>query len=157
MNAIGARQEADLNSAIAMQNAENQQRMADDAQRRGSDSAYSAIRNGRQTVARQLLAMAANNVDSGSGSLSSLIADTSANAVYDALIAQNNADREAYGYLVNAANSRTKANVAKAKGRSGVTKSLLTGAIGVGNSWWKYYGGPQGKTDLWNSFVDREW
>lgn len=128
-----------------------------DAERRGADEQYAAIRRGREMIADQLIAMAANNVDSSGGSMAALLADTAGGSVYDALVARNNAEREAYGYRTQAAAERSRANIYRATGRNKAAGSLLTGAIGAGNSWLKYYKKPSEKTDLWNRFIDREW
>lgn len=136
LSAIGAKQQGDAEAALAEQNARNAERMAIDAERRGAEAGYAAYRQGRDVLGAQQVAMAANWVDSSSGSMADLLANTAAGAAYDALLANNNAQREAYGYRVDAANSRTRASIAKAAGRNKAAATLLTGGL-QGYGVWK--------------------
>lgn len=137
---LSANQEGKAQAAIAEENAKNYRRQAIDAERRGAIAGYDAIKAGREVIASQLTSMAANNVDSSSGSMASLISDTAAQSAYDAAIARNNAEREAYGLYVQEADERSRAKMYRASGKSKLTASLLGGVVSGAGLYQKYYG-----------------
>jgi len=137
---VAAKQEGDAQAAIAAENAKNYRRQALDAERRGAESAYSAIRSGREAIAAQELAMAANNVDSTSGSMADLISNTAGMSVYDAAIAISNAEREAYGHYVQEADAKTHASMYKQLGKNKMIASLLGGGAQTAGMGQKYFG-----------------
>lgn len=140
LGAKGAVDSAKAGAAISNQTARQYNRMAKDAEQRGSNDYYKAMKEGQNALASQVTAMAANEVDSSSGSMASLLANTAGLSVYDALLAKNNAEREAYGYYLQEANQRASEKQARYTGNMGALGSLLASGISAGNKWFKYYG-----------------
>lgn len=84
--------------------------------------------------------MAANNIDSSSGSALDLIGETAQFGEEDALSIRANAAREAWGYKVGANDSRNQAKLTKAAGKNKATATLLSTAAQAGQQGYNYFG-----------------
>jgi hypothetical protein len=135
----------DLNARLA-------EKASDEALNRGTFESNRAIQKGRQAAASARVAAAASGIDPFSGSARDVIDSGQQAALTDALMIKNNAVREAWGYKVEAINSRTTGQMAQLAGRNEARNSLLTGltraaAYGVeGYGTWKREGGGSQKS-----------
>ena len=112
------------------QNARMADEQARDALRRG---AYDELRQRRQTSilqGQQRAVLAASGVEIDSGSALDVQEATGLEGEQDAAIIRYNAEREAWGYGVQATNYRNAASAARAEGKSAMT----AGIIGAGTS-----------------------
>lgn len=125
-------QQGKYQEAVAKQNAETQERQADDARARGVVAGEQQRDRARALEARQATGLAASGLDISSGTSLDLFAETATLGEYDAQVAENNAAREAFGYETRATNSRASGRNAKAAGRNRAIGTLLTsGARGA--------------------------
>jgi hypothetical protein len=131
-----ARRQGEYQSKVFGIDADLAERQADDAIARGHEAELRAGRQGKQIIGAQRAAYAASGVDVSSGTPAAVEADTQALSELDALTIKNNAALEAWGYRVQAADYRTKAQMALAAGRNEQTRSqnraigtLLSGAL----------------------------
>jgi hypothetical protein len=144
---------ADYNSQVSQNNAITQQRLAKDALERGErDELQHRLRVAKQK-GDQRAAFAANGVDVGSGSPLVVAEDTDALGELDALTIRNNAEREAYGYEVNANNytnqselDSVQGDLYRSAGQSNAFGTLLSGGGRVSESWYKNNGTTKKKT-----------
>lgn len=95
----------------------------------------------RAAIGSQRVALAANNIDSSSGSALDLIGETAQFGEEDALAIRANAAREAWGYKVGANDSRNQAKLTKAAGKNRGTATLLNTGAQVGQQGYNYFGG----------------
>lgn len=137
LSAMGQWQQGKAQSKVLNENARRFNQMAIDAERRGADAAYQSLLEGDRAVAAQEVAMAANNIDSSSGSMAQLLSNTAGASMFDALMAKNNADRAAYSNRVQEADARTQAKAAMTQGRNAVLGTLLTSGVAAGSAWYK--------------------
>ncbi|MDQ8050740.1 hypothetical protein [Luteibacter sp.] len=93
----------------------------------------------RQFLAAQRTSFAANNVDMSVGTPAELLGDTAAIGEQDALTIRANAAREAWGYKVDANNSRNQGRMAKAAGRNQAMGTYLTTAADAATGGYKIY------------------
>lgn len=136
-NALRYQADVDANNQII------QERLANDAVERGKEEErLHRIKIG-QLKGQQINAFAKNGVAVDSGSPLDVLSDTAMIGELEALTIRNNAEREAYGYRVNAMNygassqnNRTASSVAKKQG-SGLT-SVLSTAGSVADKWYTY-------------------
>jgi hypothetical protein len=91
---------------------------AKDAVARGKQDESRIRQEGRRTIGAQRAGFASANVDVGYGSAVDVQADTAYKAEMDALTASNNAKREAWGYEVEAEDSRRRAAIQRKEGRN---------------------------------------
>lgn len=139
-NAVTAQGEAA--ASVALENAAMARAQGTDATTRGAYT-ESLVRQGtRQLVGQQRTALAAQGVDVGSGTALDVQSSTAYLGELDALMARNNAAREAWGFEVEASNYTTQANAARSQAagmagglKAGAFNTLLTGAI---DSYGKY-------------------
>ncbi|EOC1317147.1 hypothetical protein ACI09J_001769 [Cronobacter turicensis] len=114
---------------VARQNADVAQAQANDAINRGNAEADQRRREMRQKTGQQTALMAAQGSDISSGSASDILNDTVQFGTLDALTTVNNAQREAYGYQVQAANYEAQADAARKQGNMGAFGTLLTSPL----------------------------
>lgn len=114
------------NAQVATMNAKIADQNARDALERGKIEEQQKRQEIAMLTGRQRAAMAANGVDITYGSPLDTIVDTAMLGEIDALTIRSNAAREAYGYKVNAANSRADATLSLANGKSAKTAGYLS-------------------------------
>lgn len=129
-------------ASVAKQNAKVAEAQADDSINRGNVEAERRRTQMRQQLGTQAATMAASGGDLSSGSSLDIFGDTAQYGELDALTTVNNAQREAYGYQVQAANYKNQANAARKQGNMGALTTLLTAPINAygvyssfGGSW----------------------
>lgn len=121
------------------------ERLAADAIDRGrTEEQMHRIKIG-QLKGQQTNAFAKNGVVTDSGSALDVLSDTAMIGELESLTIRNNAEREAYGYKVNAqnysasaANNRTAAATAKSSANTGAFTSALSSAGSVADKWYGY-------------------
>lgn len=101
---------------------------AADALARGKEAGSQIATNTRQTIGSQRVGLAGNGVAVDSGSALSLQSDTARLGELDRVMAENNAHRQAWGFQVDAANSRANAEQARSASRNASRQTLLTAA-----------------------------
>ena len=121
-----ARQQANFQSAVARNNAIIARRAADDARERGKVEAAKQAARTRQFIGRQKVAQAALGQEVGTGSALDLRADAAAAGKLEERVIQNNAEREAIGFLTQAGSFQAEASLARARASS----ASRAGAIG---------------------------
>ena len=121
-------QSGKFNEKVANENAKQQEAAAQDALVRGGAEANRHRQLAKRYIASQNTALAANGLDISSGSALAQTTDTAALGEMDARTSYLNAQREAYGYSVGAANARTQGSVARAQGNNAALGTLLTTA-----------------------------
>lgn len=129
MSAYNQYQQGKYESSVAKQNAQVAEAQADDAINRGNIEADRRRSQMRQQLGTQAATMAASGGDLSSGSSLDIFGDTAQYGELDALTTVNNAQREAYGYQVQAANYKNQANAARKQGNMGALTTLLTAPI----------------------------
>lgn len=153
MQAQSQRQQAKYQSAVADQNADIAEAQAQDAVNRGNIAADQHRRDMRQRQGTQAATMGATGAELSSGNALDIFADTAQFGTLDALTTVNNAQREAYGYQVQGANSQAQGALARAEGNANSMNTLLTtplkafGAYQMagGGGWSGNYNGFPGK------------
>jgi len=136
LSAVNQYQSGRQAAAVASANAESAEAQAQDSINRGNAAADEARRRNRQELGTQIATAAAT------GSSLDIFGDTSQFGELDALTTVNNAQREAYGYEVQASNYKAQASAAKQQGNVGAFSTLLTtplqayGAYKMGGGDW---------------------
>lgn len=134
---------ANYQSQVAENNAQLAGYQAQQEELIGQTQEQNVRLRGAQTYGAQRASLAANGVDLGEGSANEILASTAYLNERDALTTRDNALRRAWGYKVQAQNltSSSRAYSAAADSISpdmaGAT-SLLGGAAGVADSWYRY-------------------
>jgi len=100
---------------------------AADAIHRGDVEATTARTRTRLLIATQRAGYAAAGVELGSGSTLSTTADTAMIGEMDALTIENNAQREAWGYVNQSEDFKRKAGLVKLAAKNNQGATLLTG------------------------------
>lgn len=116
-------------------NAKQAEAQASDAQLRGGIAANQKRQEVRRTIAAQQTKLAANGVETSSGSALNLMADTSREGELDAQTAYANAMREAYGYQSQATAYRYSGKTAMSNAYGQAAGSLLSGAGTAMSKW----------------------
>jgi hypothetical protein len=146
MQAADAQQkQANYQASIATRNAQLAQQAADQARQDGETKAAQSALAGKQLIARQRVAFAANGVDANAGSAADIQADTAEGNKLDQLTILNNAERQAIGFQNLGANFNGQAGLdtlagsnAQSAGTSGAFGSLLSGGGAVADKWYKF-------------------
>ncbi|AYC20062.1 hypothetical protein DZA65_03187 [Dickeya dianthicola] len=146
MQAYSQRQQGKYASAVAEQNADIAEGQAQDAINRGNIAADQRRREMRQRAGTASATMGATGADLSTGSALDVFGDNAQFGELDALTTVNNAQREAYGYQVQAMNATAQGNAARSQANSAVTQTLLTAPI-------KAYGAYQMLGGTWNPFT----
>ncbi len=126
VQAKGQRDQAAYESDVAQQNAKVAGLQAENARQIGNIEEERQRARVRQMIATQRASFAANNVDAASGTALEVLGDTAGYGYADATQIRSNALREAWGFKVDAANSRSRAQAARYNGRIGALGTLLT-------------------------------
>jgi hypothetical protein len=109
-------------------NAALEDQQAADALARGKDAVSRQQTGLRGFEGSQRVALAAQGIDTGSGTAADLQSDTATLGEMDRLMIEHNAAREAYGFSSGAAIARSQAGQARAAGNSAARTTLLTAA-----------------------------
>jgi hypothetical protein len=117
--AANARAQGEYEGNVLEQNADLADLAAADATARGITDENQVRGTVRKVLGSQRAAYAAQGIDLSSGSVGDVAADTALMGELDALTIRNNAMREAWGYKVEAAQTRDKAKYARQAGRQG--------------------------------------
>ena len=130
---------AGVSAYSSYQSGKNQQKVADynakvaetqalDARARGGFEANQKRREVAAILGQQQTQLAANGVETASGSALTLASDTAWAGEMDAKTIEVNALRAAYGYQQEAVGSRLQGKVARSNGTGAAYGSLLSGA-----------------------------
>lgn len=135
VTAVGAVQQtraasaaADATEAQAAENAKFAEAQANNATRQGLVDEDRRRAETRAMLARQRVALAANNVDMSTGTPLELLGDTAAIGEQDALTIRANAAREAWGYRAQGVNYKNEGAMAKAAAKNQNKATILTSA-----------------------------
>jgi multidrug efflux pump subunit AcrA (membrane-fusion protein) len=128
-------------SAVARSNAQLAEYQAADAIVRGQTTENNVRQKTAQLKGTQRASFAARGIDMGSGSALDILTSTDYMGERDALLARDNAGREAWGHTVEATNYTNKANAATWRGNAqspfmDAASTLLTGAGSVASRWY---------------------
>lgn len=138
-----AKRQAEFQAFMSEMNAKNSERKAQNVLRNAEkEKAAHTLASGR-LKASQRAAFAANGLDLNAGSAVEIMADTDIMKEIDAQQIEANAIAQAWGYRMDGVNSKNDAVFARAStAGSGaeVFRTLLTGAAGVAQSWYKLKG-----------------
>lgn len=133
LTAIGGIQQASAQRAAASaeaqaadQNARVAQQQAEQARQIGNIEEERQLRRVRAALGAQRAALAANGLDINTGSALDLQAETAGFGAADALNLRANALRQAWGFEVDATNSKNRARAARAQGRNSAMGTLIT-------------------------------
>lgn len=130
-SAVSQKRQGDFAARAADTNAGLADQQASDAIARGEQDVARSRLGTRQLIGSQRAAIAGNGVDVGSGTSVDLQSDAAGMGALDALTLRNNAAREAFGYKVDAMNSRNDATMTRDATSSAVRSTLLTGAANM--------------------------
>jgi hypothetical protein len=131
ISAYSQHQQAESEAEVARNNAKLAGMQRSDALRRGTWAASEVMAEGRRKTASARTAIAANGIDSTTGSMADLLTASSINARIDADTVRANAVRAAWGFGNEADDHLARAHMAK---RSGYLGALGTGLSGVGSA-----------------------
>lgn len=129
MQAYSQSQSGKFNANIANQNAKQNDRAADDSINRGNAEAEKQRSRTRQLAGTQAATLSANGLDLAAGGALDMLGDTAAMGELDSLTLVNNAQREAYGYRMQAANDRLSAKMSRREGNFGAATTILTAPL----------------------------
>lgn len=110
-------------------NAKLAEDQAADAVKRGDQEANQVAQKVKQVRGSQRVAYAAQGIDVNSGVAAEVQADTEALGAIDMVKIREGAWREAWGYKVEAINSRSKGQFARQAGDAAARTTLLTGGL----------------------------
>lgn len=147
--------QAKYESKLANRNAELEERARRDAISRGETEQRNHYRRLAQAMGEARVKSAAAGLDVNFGSPASLSEDIELVGYEDSAIISENVTKEVQGYDINAANYRSEASAAKARGKAAKTGSYISAAgtllssasqiasmnVGRGYNW---YGGSRG-------------
>jgi hypothetical protein len=122
----GQMNQASYQKKVGENNAIAQEFAAKDAMDRGRIEEDRQRTKNRQTLGAQEAALAANGIDTSTGTGLNLMTDSAGSGEMDALTIRNNAVKQAYGLEAAAGNSRADANAGASALRTGAYGSLLT-------------------------------
>lgn len=142
----------DYQSRIAKSNAGLARQQADDALHRGATTENNVRLKTAQLKGNQVANLAARNIDLGEGSALEILTTTDFMGERDALMARDNANKEAWGYNVQAQNADSNADFLAWRGdnvRPGAdaAATLLTGGGTVAASWYVMRNRTSGRYD----------
>lgn len=148
VSAYNQYQNGKYTSAVAKQNADVATAQAEDSINRGNAQAEEVRRRNRQAAGTQAATMGATGADISTGGALDIFGDTAQFGTLDALTTVNNAQREAYGYEVQAANYKAQANASRKQGNMGALTTLLTAPL-------QAYGAYQMAGGTWSPFSQK--
>lgn len=152
ISAAGAKQQADAQAraseyqaAVAQQNQQVANQYADMEKARGEQLAQQKQTETAQREGAMQTAIAANGLDTGTGSALRLSNDTLAMGDLDARTIRYNASKAAYGYQTQSVSYGNQASLdmmaaqdARNSGNLGAFSSIISGAASVSDKWAKY-------------------
>lgn len=141
--AQAAKAEGAYAAQVANQNAKIATQQADYERQLGNIEEEKQRRNVRLMLGSQRAALAANGIDTTSGTALDLQSETAQLGEEDALAIRANAARRAWGYEVDAMNQKANAAAAKARGKNQAIGSYLGAAAqsaALGYSYFKKQG-----------------
>jgi hypothetical protein len=147
-----AKAQGDYQKQMGDLNATLSDRASEEALQRGEKSSNRAIVQGRKSGDAARVASAASGVNPDTGSAADIVSENQDMGLKDALTIKNNAFREAWGYKVEAANSRSRGNFAADAGANEAGNTLLTGALRASSYGVKAYGDSRPARDNSSSF-----
>lgn len=115
-----------FNSKVDLLNAKVADLQAKDAIRRGEVAAERQRQIGRRTIGAQRAGFAGQGVMVDQDTAAQVVSDTERAVQQDVQTIRVNAALEAWGYQVNATDSRAKATIAKREGSDRAAETLLT-------------------------------
>lgn len=137
--ASAARQQGEYEAAVANNNAKVAQQQAENERQIGNIEEEQHRRRVRQALGAQRAALAANGIDTTSGTALDLQTETAQFGEEDALTIRANAARKAWGYEVEAGNYKAQAIGAKARAKNTAMGSYLGGAANLAGLGYQYY------------------
>lgn len=159
VSALISARSAQVQGQVAKQVGRNNQILAEqaaqDAERRGSETAMAVRRRGDQTKGAQRAAQAASGLDLGVGTAAELQDQTAFFSDTDQKTARMNAAREAWSARAQGANFRYQGDAAASNANLSATGTLIGGASQVAGRWYQYGGsGGGGNYNTNNSGLD---
>ncbi|WP_320729552.1 virion core protein, T7 gp14 family [Enterobacter ludwigii] len=148
LSAYNQYQTGKYTAAVAEQNADVAEAQAQDSINRGNAQAEEVRRRSRQAAGTQAATMGATGADLSTGNALDVFGDTAQFGALDALTTVNNAQREAYGYQVQAENYKSQASSARKQGNMGAMTTLLTTPL-------QAYGAYQMAGGTWSPFSQK--
>lgn len=133
VSSYGTYTQGSYSQKINNNNALIQDRLAEDALRRGKNEEIVKRLETGDFKERQRATMGASGVSVNSESFQRTLADTAMAGELDALMIRSNSEREAYGHRVQAQNFRTQGKIDKYAGILGAHATMLNsvgGALG---------------------------
>lgn len=127
LQGYAAKKQAEIDSKVALQNADVADYQAADSEVRGGVEVGRVRRAGAEAVSAQRVALGASGVDMQSGSALDMLADTRALNEVDAQTARANAARESWGFRAQATQYRGAAARAKLQGKAAGATTILGG------------------------------
>lgn len=149
LSAYNQYQSGKYTAAVAEQNADVAEAQAQDSINRGNAQADEVRRRNRQAAGTQAATMGATGADLSTGGALDIFGDTAQFGTLDAMTTVNNAQREAYGYQVQAENYKAQASSSRKQGNMGAMTTLLTSPL-------KAYGAYQMFGGTWNPFTQSD-
>lgn len=120
---------------VGKNNAKSAQFAAQDALDRGMVAEDLQRTKNRQLIAAQNAALAANGIDTSTGTGLNLLTDSAGLGEFDAQTVRANAVKQAYGLTTQSINLMADSEAARITGRNNVTSSLLTGGSSAYSSY----------------------
>ncbi len=139
---------AEANAAIMRQNADIQNKAAVDAENRGANEASVMRQNALKANATARANAAGAGLIADKGTFGDIQDQNTGTGEFNALTAQNNAEREAYGFRVNAMNDMNSANMASFEAKSARYNGLLTAGTTLVSGAAKAYGSWSSSPDM---------
>ena len=135
MSAMGAAQQAEIQSKVAANNAKVAEYQAQSALASGERDAQAVARRGSQLEGAQRARMAANGLDISEGTPAALLDQTNFFTQSDIATTRDNAKKQAWAAQAQAAGYQAQANYSPLLASGG---SLLLGAGQVADKWYSY-------------------
>jgi hypothetical protein len=127
--AEGQQLTADAQARALEANARIRGLQAEDAIRRGEKQVVKAQQSAKRLLGSQRAALGAQGIDIESGSALDIQEETAELGATDVMELRNNAWREAWGFKAEAADLRSRADVARLTGRVRSRSTILTGGV----------------------------
>lgn len=127
LKGMAAYQSGEYNAKVADNNAALALFGAGDSRLRGQLAAENLLMRGSQLASKEKTAYAGAGVDVSSGSAVTAQADTKGMSAFDAMLAENNAAREAWGYESRGQQFKEQARIDRFNGEKGLEGSILGG------------------------------
>ncbi len=115
-------------------NAVSEKYAADDAMARGAVEEQKQRDRARKVMGEQRAALAANGMDATTGSGSQILTDSAGFGEFDAIVARNNAMKQAYGFDTQADNLRAQGAAARKAGTNQAVGTALTAGSSIYSS-----------------------